>query len=263
MSQSQRSSKLMNRSGARIDRSRSRISRFPSQNKMPRSNLRTGRNVSRGRASLVRLALKGLIGLVLAACLGAAAIAWQSHGDAVKAIFASRASQSDLTSSLAPKNLDAEKTSPPAVQATATRAARPQPTFLAQMAPEGAAPTNAAPPSELQSMGRDLAAIEQKIEQLKIGQAQIIRDNAAFAEQLKASQQQMARDSAAVAEQLKANEEQIAGLIARASEEKLRPKITAPPPRPIANRPRKPVPLSKPQARAQPTAPIQAQPEQQ
>jgi hypothetical protein len=116
----------------------------PKQNAPFQPSDRQKRLAGTGRASLVRLALKGLIGLVLAACLGAAAIAWQSHGDAVKAIFASRASQSDLTSSLAPKNLDAEKTSPPAVQATATRAARPQPTFLAQMAPEGAAPTNAA-----------------------------------------------------------------------------------------------------------------------
>jgi hypothetical protein len=91
----------------------------------------------------------------------------------------------------------------------------------------------------------------------------MIRDNAALAEQLKASQEQMARDNAAVAEQLKANQEQIAGLIARASEQNLRPKITAPPPRPIATRPRKPVPLSKPQAPARPTAPTQVQPEQQ
>jgi hypothetical protein len=112
-------------------------------------------------------------------------------------------------------------------------------------------------------MARDLAAIEQKIEQLKIGQAQMIRDNAAFAEQLKASQQETARDNAALAEQLKANQEQIAGLIARASEQNLRPEITAPPPRPMATRPRKPVPLSKPQAPARPTTPMQVQPEQQ
>jgi hypothetical protein len=40
---------------------------------------------------------------LLAACIGAAAIAWQSHGDAAKEMIARWAPQSDLTSSLAPK----------------------------------------------------------------------------------------------------------------------------------------------------------------
>jgi hypothetical protein len=243
-----------------------------------------------------KLALQGLIGLLLAACIGAAAIAWQSHGDAANEMIARWAPQSDLTSSLAPKNLVPGQPSPPAVQASAARAARPQP---APAAPEGAAPTAAAPsPGQtqlLQSMARDFAAVEQEIaqlkasiaqlkasieqlkasqeqmvrnnaavaEQLKASQEQMVRDNAEVAQQLKVSQEQMVRDNAAVAEQLKASQEQVARLIAKASEQNLRPKTSVPPPRQIATPTRKPVPkLSSPQARAQPLAPMQGQPEQ-
>jgi hypothetical protein len=246
-----------------------------------------GRRSSRGG-----LALQGLFGLLLAACIGAAAIAWQSYGDAAKAMFARWAPQSDLTSSLAPKNLVPTKSSPPAVKVSSAGAAHPQPGPPAQTALGGAAPTATAPSSEqaqlLQSMARDLAAMEQEIEQLKASieqlktsqeqmvrdnaavaeqlkaaQAQMARDNAAVAEQLKASQEQMARDNAAVAEQLKASQEQMARLIAKASEQNLRPKTSAPPPRRIATPTLKPVPkLSSPQARAQPLAPTQGQREQ-
>ena len=86
-------------------------------------------------------------------------------------------------------------------------------------------------------MARDLANVEQRIEQLKTSQEQMVRDNAELGEQLKASQEQMAR------------------LIAKASEQNLRPKASAPPPRPIATPTRKPVPkLSSPQATAKPQA---------
>src|SRR5256885_4773796 len=170
-----------------------------------------GRQSSRGR-----LALQGLIGLLLAACIGAAAIAWQSHGDAVNQMIARWAPQLDLTSSLAPENPVPAQPSSPAVQASAAKAAPPQPTPPAQTAPGGAAPTAAAPsPGQaqwLQSIARDLAAVEQEIEQLKAsieqlktGQEQMVRDNAAVAEQLKAAQAQMARDNEN-AEQLKASQ---------------------------------------------------------
>jgi hypothetical protein len=239
-----------------------------------------GRRSSRGK-----LALQGLIGFLFAACIGAAAIAWQSHGDAAKAMFARWVPQSDLTSSLAPKNLVRAQPSPPAVQASEPRVAHPQPGTPAQTALEGGATTAAPSPGQLQllqSMARDLAAMEQEIEQLKASQEQMIRDNAAVAEQLKASQaqmardnaavaeqlkagqEQMARDNAAVAEQLKASQEQMARLIAKASEQNQRPKTLTPPPRRIATPTLKPLPkLSSPQARAQPLAPTQGQREQQ
>jgi len=84
----------------------------------------------------------------------------------------------------------------------------------------------------LQTMARNLANVEQQIEQLKASQEQMASDNAKTVERLKASQEQMAR------------------LVAKASEQNLRPKTSAPPPRPIATATRKPVPtLPSQQAR--------------
>src|SRR6266436_1762893 len=90
-----------------------------------------GRQSSRGR-----LAVQGLIGLLLAACIGAAAIAWQSHGDAAKQMIARWAPQLDLTSSPAPENPVPAQPSPPAVQTAAAKATRPQPAPPAPPAPE-------------------------------------------------------------------------------------------------------------------------------
>jgi hypothetical protein len=214
------------------------------------------------RPSRGRLALLGLIGLLLAACISVAALAWQSpYGDAAKLIIARWAPQRVSTSSLPleKQELPAQP-SPPTVDVAAT-AALPQPAPLAQTPPRDVAPT-AVPLSPelaqwLQTMARDLANVEQGIEQLKTSQEQMVRDNAELAEQLKAAQAQMARDNANAAGQLKASQEQIARLIAKASEQNLRPKTSAPPPRPITTPARKPVPkLSSPQARARPLAPI-------
>jgi uncharacterized membrane protein YccC len=97
----------------------------------------------------------------------------------------------------------------------------------------------------LQTMARDLANVEQRIEQLKASQEQMATDNARAIEQLKASQEQMRR------------------LIAKASEQNLRPKTSAPTPQLTASPTRKPVPKRpSPQARAQPQAPVQLQPDE-
>jgi gas vesicle protein len=246
------------------------------------------------RSSRGRLALQGLIGLLMAACIGAAALAFWSHGDATKQVIAKSAPQLYLISSPVPESPVLTQSSPSAVQASEAEAAPPQPALPAppaQTTLAGSAPTAAAPPpgqaQRLQSMAGERAPVEQEIEQLKTSieqlktaqeqmvrnvsavaeqlktaQEQMLRDNAAVAEQLKASQEQMVRDNAAVAEQLKASHEQMARLIAKASEQKLRPKTAAPPPQPIATPTRKPVPkLSSPQARAQPLAPVQGRPE--
>ena len=188
-----------------------------------------------------RPAVRGLTGLLLAACIGVAAIAWQSsYGDAAKEIIARWAPQRVATSSPPLENPGlAAQPSPPAVEAAGANTAPSQPALLAQTVPEDVAPT-AAPPSPeltqvLQSMARDLATLGQEIEQLKAGQEQMARDNANTAEQLKASREQMAR------------------VLAKASEQNLRPKMSAP--RPTAATTRKPVPtLPLPQAIAQPQA---------
>jgi len=195
------------------------------------------------RPSLGRRVVRGLIGLMLAACIGVAAIAWQSpYGDAAKQIIARWVPQLVLTSSPPLENpgLPAQP-SPPTVQMAAANTAPTLQAPLAQTALEDVAPTAAALSPELvqflQSMAHDLATLGQGIEQLKAGQEQMARDNANAAEQLKASQEQMAR------------------VIAKASEQSLRPKISAPPPRPTAATTRKPVPtFPSPQAIAQPQA---------
>ncbi len=226
--------------------------------------------------SIGRGAMRAFIALLLVACIGAAGIAWQSYGDAAKEMIAAWAPELALTSSLPPEKPGlAEQPAPPAVQADAAPAAPPAP--LAQTAPEDVAPTTAALSPEsaqlLQSMARDLATVGQEIEQLKTSQAQMARANAELAEQLKAAQAQMARanaelaeqlkaaqaqtvrDNAELAKQLKASQEQMARTIAKASEQNLRPKTSAPPPQPIATPTRKPVPKpSSPQATAQPQA---------
>ena len=186
------------------------------------------------RPSLVRPAVRGFVGLLLAACIGVAAIAWQSaYGDAARQIIASWAPQLVLTSStpLEKPPLPVQP-SPSAVQAAAAKTALSPTAPLAQTAAEDVVPT-AAPSPELtqllQSMARDLATLGQAIEQLKASQEQMARDNANAAEQLKASQERMARVIAKTSE-------------AKASEQNLRPRMSAPPPRPTATPTRKPVP---------------------
>src|SRR6266404_706169 len=211
------------------------------------------------RPSFGRPAVRGFVGLLVAACIGVAAIAWQSsYGDAAKQIIARWAPQLVLTSWPPPQNprLPAQQ-SPPAVQVAAANAAPSPPAPLAQTAAEGVAPSAAALSPEsaqlLQSMARDLATVGQEIEQLK-----------ASTEQLKTNQEQMARDNARAAEQFKASQEQMARDIAKASEQSLRPKISAPLPRPTATPTRKPVSiLPSPQARAQPQDTPQPQAEPQ
>ncbi len=185
------------RAGEEIARSEEQLSklehdaaRHPSDH--PQTRMNTFRPAVPGNRPLFdRPAVRGFTGLLLAACIGAAAIAWQSpYGDA--AIIATWAPQRVVTSSPPLENPG-----------------------LAQTAPEDVAPTAAALSPELtqllQSMARDLATLGQAIEQLKV------------------SQQQMARVIAKASE-------------AKASEQNLRPKISAPPPRPTAAPARKPVP---------------------
>ena len=183
------------------------------------------------RPSFGRPAVRGFVGVLLAACIGVAAIAWQSsYGDAAKQMIARWAPQLVLTSWPPPENprLPAQQ-SPPAVQVAAANAAPSPPAPLAQTAAEGVAPSAAALSPEsaqlLQSMAGDLATAGQEIEQLK------------------ASQEQMSRD------------------IAKARVQNLRPKISAPPPRPAAAPARKPMPpFPPPQSEAASTLPQAAAP---
>jgi hypothetical protein len=132
-----------------------------------------------------------------------------------------------LTSSPTPENAGlAGQAEPPAVQASATDQAPPQPTAPAQppasAVPAAAAAAPSPEPAQLQSMSRDLAAMGQQIEQLK----------ASIAE-LKASQQVAARDVARPSE-------------VKPSIQNPRTKMSALPPRSTAAPARRPMPAYAP-----------------
>jgi len=184
--------------------------------------------------SMVRRVVRTCIALLLAACIGVAAVAWRSYGDTAKKQIVKLTTQLALISWLPEKPGFAAQPAAPAVQADTANAAPQQPAAPAQSAAEAAPPTAAAPSPDsaklLQSMTHDLASLGQEVEQLK-----------ASIEQLRASQQQMSRDVAKASE-------------VKASEQNLRPRISALPPRPAATRARKPLPSYPPQQAL--TAPV-------
>ena len=163
----------------------------------------------RGRA-IAKRAMRAVGALLMAACIGGAAMAWHYHAEAAQQIiaewaplFTRKASQPSEKTGLAdqPALAAAEADAPSAppaqpapAQPAAVQAAPQAPAAAAATAPttvgtappaatEAAAPVAAAPTDETQSletMARDLATAGKEIEQLK-----------ASIEQLKASQQQL------------------------------------------------------------------------
>ena len=227
------------------------------------------------RSSGGGLVFGGIIGLLVATCIGAGAIALRSHGDAAGQMIAGWTPKPGLISLPAVENPVPPQPSPPDVEVSAAMPAPPQQVPPAETAPEDAVPTSALPsptPTQpLQTMAGDFAAMEQEIEQLKLSiqqlrasQEQLLRDNAEAAEQIKAERAQMARDNESTAEQLKAIREQMARLIAKLPEQNLQPKPPSPRARPVALATSKPVPpLASPQARARPAAATQKRSENQ
>ena len=120
-----------------------------------------------------RSALRGVIGLLLAVFIFVGAFVSQSsYGDEAKLMVAQWAPQLISTSSLPiEKPGFPAQPSPSTVQVAAATPGLPQPTASAQTAPQEFAPT-AAPISPeltqlLQTMARDLANVQQGIEQLR------------------------------------------------------------------------------------------------
>ena len=209
------------------------------QDAAPKKSANGYRRPSRGRPALR--------GLLLTAGICIAAFASQSSGVTAKLMNSRWAPQLAAASPLpaeTPKRADQQ--SPPAVQLATADVSQIPPS--AQTAPQDAA---AAPiPPELtqllQTMARDLANVQQGIEQLKTSQEEMVRENARTAEQLKASQEQMAR------------------AIANVSEQNLRRRASAASPPPIATPARRPVSALPPtEARAQARAPMPLRPGQQ
>jgi hypothetical protein len=200
------------------------------------------------RRSIGRSALRAFTALLLTACIGGAAVAWNAHGDAARRLIAEWAPLFARNSSQ-----PSEKTGLPAqatlaaAQVDAANAPAPQPASQLRTATEAAAPTADAPPEEapsLETMARDLANAGQEIEALK-----------ASIEQLKASQQQL-----------------VAMVSEKSSAQAVRPRKPvqpaqavqpAPPPRPVAalapaRKPAPPPPLPPRQAIAAPLSPSPA-----
>lgn len=204
------------------------------------------------RPSRGRPALRGLVGLLAAACIIGAALASQSsYGEAAKpAIARWAAPYISSVSSLVPATPERPAQSGPSgVQVAAAEVPPLRATPPAGTGPQdGASPTSALASPELaqllQTMARDLTTVQQGIEELKANQERMVSDNAKAVEQVKASQEQMTRLVAKISE--------------KASEQDQRTRTPAPPPQPIANPTRKPAPAqASSQARAQP---LQLQP---
>jgi hypothetical protein len=159
---------------------------------MERDSQRRPAAVSVPRSSRDRPALRGLLALILAGGIGAAAYAAQTpYGEAARSTIARWAPQF-VTISPPPSAKPATSApGPSGVQLAAVEAASVQP------ATQDVAPTPAPISSELaqtlQTMTHDIATLEQGVEQLKASQERMAVDNARAIEQLKASQEQMAR----------------------------------------------------------------------
>ena len=145
-----------------------------------------------------------LIGLLVAGIVVGAGAAWAAYGEDVRPLIESFTPQISATWSMLSEKLglSGEQGAPAAQNATAEPPA-PQ-TALAEPTAPSAAPAVAAPPpvasappvdvgQMLQNMARDIANLQQGIDQLKAGQEQMARENARLAEQLKASQEQVSR----------------------------------------------------------------------
>jgi hypothetical protein len=225
-----------------------------------------GLQPSRGRP-----ALRGFIGFVLAAGICAAAFAAQSsYGEAARQTIIPWVPSFVSTSWLAAaKPGEAGQPGSSAVQLAAAE------TTIQQPAPSPQAPVQDVPPAPpiasvpaspdltqmLQSMARDIATVEQGIEQLKASQAQIAADNARAIEQLRASQEQLThlaarpvdrpadKPSAAKPSEKPKPAEQAT---------RAKPPAASPAPKPVASAVRKP----PTQARA-PAQPVQLQPDEQ
>ena len=133
------------------------------------------------RPSRGRPALRGFVALLLTAGICSAAFVWQSYGETARLLasrWAPQLAAASPSSAETPKLADQQSQS--AVQVAAADGALSQLPPPAQPAPQDAA---AAPiPPELtellQTMARDLANVQQGIEQLKTSQEEMVRENA-------------------------------------------------------------------------------------
>src|SRR4051795_6908329 len=206
-----------------------------------------------------RPARRGMMGLLLAACIFVAAfVAQSSYGDAARLIILQWYPQLGSVPLIAADKAELAQTIPSGVQDVGSDTAVQQ--AAAPALHDTLAPAATISPEQSQM----LQSLSQSTEQLKTSQEQNARELARVFEQLKVAQAQMARDSASAAEQFRLLQIQVARLTAAASEQNVgRPQASAPP-KPITLPRPKPLPaLASPQARAQPLVPTDLRPAQQ
>ena len=200
--------------------------------------------------------LRGILGLLLAACVfGFAFVSQSSYGEAAKSTVARWVPQIIALPSWMEKPVEPAQEGSSGVQLAAATTALSQSTqTAAQDAGPAAPPTTAELAQMLQTMARDLASLEQGIGQLKANQEQIARDNAKATEELKASQEQMTRLIAKLSEHSKVAEPNPRPRTSTASTTSALPAAPIAAPKPVPARP-------QPQARVRPQAPVQLQPD--
>jgi hypothetical protein len=164
------------------------------------------------RSSRGKIMLRNPTGVLALACIGVVAFAWLSTRDQAAPEPISTGSVSTEKRELPPGAQSGVTAKTDAVNAEAglpqaSSRARTLPYAVAE-APT-AAPMASDPAQSIQLTARELANVEQGIEQLKASQAQMVRDNAELAAHLKATQE-MVRHSADLAEDLKAVQAQMA-----------------------------------------------------
>jgi hypothetical protein len=217
-------------------------------------------------SSRSRFSLRGLLGLGALGCIIVTALAWQSGRKQIDPVSSSSVSRN--------KDDPAPRPAPKSADAAVKQYAGPvepqvQPTPLNVPI----APISSEMLQQFQSIVRELANMEQAIDQLKNEQSQMLHENADLADQLKATheiarrnavlsedlkamQAQMVRESGKIADQLKANQDSMATIseqlkqsqehVARQTvvEQKQRPRTPVSSPQTVINLVRKPVPAS-------------------
>jgi len=168
--------------------------------------------------------LLALVGLLLAVCIVGAAFA-SRYRDEAKAIMARWAPPASMA------HEEAAKPAGPALMAQAADApAQPSPPAAPSQketkevpstgATPPADPTSAEPTSgdlaqSLQTITRDLASINEKLDQLKSSYDQTLREHADTIQQLKTAQEKDVSDNARIAAQIQAMQAQLAALSAK------------------------------------------------
>lgn len=213
---------------------------------------------------------RGLIAFFLAACIGGAAFAsHSSYGEAARETIAplvpSYISASWL-SAAKPQDAAQQTSSPVQLAAAETTLLQPTPSAQTPMQAIPSAPAAAPVPASpdltqmLQSMARDIATVEQGIEQLKANQAQMAADNARAIEGLRASQEQLTHLAARPAD--KPSTKPAAQPVAQETTRAKPPASPPGTPTPVASAARKPSPASPSQDKPR-AQPVQLQPDAQ